>query len=204
MTPRTLGFFFLAVFAALGQNFPTTQRGLTVTILQGEGVVHALPDPAASRISIRVADGEGKPLTDAVAIFELPEVGPSATLPDGSAVKAMLTDHNGAAAIDLQSNGIPGHFEPKITVNYMGQTAITILNQENAFNADVSRRGLLPDAHTSARKSHHGLSKKTILAILGAGAVAAVVAIFTMHHKSASPSAGGITITPGSGTVGGN
>jgi hypothetical protein len=206
MIQRLLSFFSLAAVLGLAQTAPPVQKGLTVTILQGDGVVHVLPNPPASHISIRVADGEGKPVKDAVAIFELPELGASATLPDGSAVKVILTDHDGAAAIDLQSNGVPGHFEPKITVNYMGQTATSTLKQENAFNPDVRpgvyRRSLLPDGSTRAKKSH-GISKKTLWAILG-GAVAVVGAIFAMHHKSASSSGGGLTITPGSGTVGGH
>jgi len=212
MSPRTLCFFSLAAALAVAQTAPRPQRGLTVTVLQGDGVVHALPNPPVSHISVRVTDADGKPLQGAVAVFELPELGPSATFPDGSQVKVILTDREGAAATELQSNGVPGHFEPKVTVNYLGQTAVASLKQESAFNPDVRpdvyRRALL--AHPSAHDTgSHGLSKKAVWIIVGAAAAGGVGAIFALHGGNHAPAAttpppsggGSITITPGGGTV---
>ena len=56
MTSRTLSFLFLAAVLATAETAPTVQRGLTVTVLQGDVVVHALPNPGSSHSCIRVAD----------------------------------------------------------------------------------------------------------------------------------------------------
>ena len=207
MTSRTLSLFFFATVLATAEAAPTVQRGLTVTVLQGDGVVHALPNPGSSHISIRVADADGKPIQGAVAVFELPELGPSATLADGSQVKVVLTDGSGSAGIEMQSNGVPGHFEPKITVNYLGQTAVVTLKQENGFNPEarpeVYGRTTLPRNTSDHAARSHWLSKKAVWGIVGAAAVACVVAIFRHHRPAGGSTGGGLTITPGSGTVGG-
>lgn len=193
---------------------PKTTRGVSVSVLQGDGVVHSLPKPLASHISIRVTDTDNHPIQGAVAVFELPLDGPTATLPDEAAVKVILTDKDGAAAVSILPNDIPGHFEPKITVNYMGQTTSLSLKQENAFapavRPDVYRHSLL---HTStSRKATSGISRKTaviLLTVVAAVATGAIVATRggstpTPTPTTPTPGGGGIVITPGPGTVGGN
>jgi hypothetical protein len=127
----------------------------------------------------------------------LPEQGASATFADGSTVKVFLTDRNGEANTEIKPNDLPGKFQPKVTVNYLGQTSSISLNQKNLFPATTSatvRNQVLRGP------SSHRLSRKIWLAIAG-GAVAAIVGIVATHHGRSSSNNGGITITPGSGSV---
>lgn len=153
-----------------------------------------LPRPAATHLSIRVVDGQSNPIPNAVAAFELPEEGASATFIDGSSVKVLLTEQNGEASAEIRPNALPGKFQPRVTVNFLGQTSSVTLDQENLYPAPTA---------TSLRnhplRSHRSRTKWLIIA---GGAVATIVAIVATHHGHSSSSGnGGITITPGSGSV---
>ena len=116
----------------------------------------------------------------------------------------MLTDANGEAITDIKPNNLPGKFQPRITVNYLGQTSSISLNQENLYPVATT-------AYTkSLRPHHHGISKKTVLLIVGTAAVGLLVSVLAHSHHSTSTlpqqpqQPGGITITPGPGSVGGH
>lgn len=181
--------------------------GLTMAVLQGNQVIHTLPNPSLSHISIRVSDGDGKPIQNAVAVFEFPELGASAAFPDGSQVKVLLTNKDGDATVEIRANTIPGQFEPKVTVNYLGQTNTISLKHENAFDPAVRpaayHTGLVHKLIGSGSGKKGGLSKETLLLISGA-AVAGVVVVAMLAKGHGGNRGGGITITPGTGTVGGN
>ena len=199
---RTLCFALAASAALTAQqdtDTPAPTKGFTVAILQGDGLVNPLPRPPASHLSIRVNDNKGLPIRNAVAVFELPAQGASATFPDGSMVKVLLTNDNGEAIVDIKSNEVPGKYQPTIMVNYLGQSSLIRLNQENTF-----------PFHAQATTGHHLLphgrffSKKTVLIITGI-IVAVIVTAVAAHRGKASttpPPNNGITITPGPGTVG--
>lgn len=201
---RTLYFAF-ALSAALNAqqdaDLTAPTKGFTVAILQGDGLVNPLPRPPSSHLSIRVNDTKGLPIRNAVAVFEFPAEGASASFPDGSMVKVILTNHKGEATVDIKSNEVPGKYQPTIMVNYLGQSSIVRLNQENTFlfRADAAAPG-----RRSIRKAGF-FSKKTVL-IIGGVAVAGIVGtIFATHHTetpTTPPPPSGITITPGTGTVG--
>jgi len=187
-----------AIWAQSGQG-PLT-KGLTLTVLQGDGVQNELPRPATTHLSIRVLDSQNNPIPNAVAAFELPEAGASAAFADGSAVRVLLTDSSGDATVDIKPNDLPGKFQPRITVNYFGQTTSVALNQENLYpvpTAAATGNRLVRQAHAISH-SH----KKWLLAAVG-GAVVAVIVALVVHHHGASNN-GGITINPGTGSVGGN
>ena len=201
---RTLCFALAASAALTAQqdtDTPATTKGFTVAILQGDGLVNPLPRPPASHLAIRVNDTKGVPIRNAVAVFELPAEGASASFPDGSMVKVILTNDKGEAMVDVKSNEVPGKYQPTIMVNYLGQSSTVRLNQENTFlfRADAAA----PGRH-SIRKTGF-FSKQTVL-IIGGVAVAGIVGtIFATHHgqtPTTQPAPGGITITPGTGTVG--
>jgi hypothetical protein len=171
-------------------------KGFTVAILQGDGVVNSLPRPLATRVSIRVADSKGQPIRDAVAVLEFPVAGASATFPDGSVVKTLLTNANGEATATLRSNEVPGKYRPMITVNYLGQSSVVTLHQENAY--EFSAPPMPKKKSFFARL----FSKRT--ALIAAGATATVVVAIVARGSSPAPQPpnDGITITPGTGTVG--
>lgn len=190
-----------ALHAQTGQ--PPVTKGLTVTVLQGDGVQNDLPRPVATHLSIRVVDSQGTPLPNAVAAFELPEVGASATFPDDAIVKVLLTDANGEATTEIRPNNLPGKFQPRVKVNYLGQTSSISLSQENLYPVIAGAHG------QSLRPHHRGISKKTILLIVGTVAVGVLVGVLVHGHHSAATTTtqppqqqpGGITINPGTGSV---
>lgn len=140
---------------------------------------------------------ELRPVT-AVAVLEFPELGASAHFADGSQVKVALTNSQGEATFQTTANNIPGKYQPTITVNYLEQTSRLTLNQENAFPYPAAANNLV-----TRRRSRFTLSRKTLLLVCAGGASALVALVATRGHGTSSPSTGGITITPGSGTVGG-
>jgi hypothetical protein len=200
---RTLCFALAASAALTAQqdiDTPAPTKGFTVAILQGDGLVNPLPRPPASHLSIRVNDTRGIPIRNAVAVFELPAEGASASFPDGSMVKVILTNYKGEAMVDIKSNEVPGKYQPTIMVNYLGQSSIVRLNQENTF---LFREDAAAPGRRSIRKARF-FSKKTLL-IIGAAAVAGIATILATHRGHTPitpPPSSGITITPGTGTVG--
>jgi hypothetical protein len=198
---RTLCLSLAACAVLLGQPeaTPPPTKGFTVAILQGDGLVNPLPRPPASHLSIRVNDTKGVPIRNAVAVFELPAEGASASFPDGSMVKVILTNDKGEAMVDIKSNEVPGKYQPTIMVNYLGQSSLIHLNQENTFPFQAQT------ATAQRRLFRRGfLSKKTALIIAGV-AIATIVTIFAAHRghiPTTPPPTSGITITPGTGTVG--
>jgi hypothetical protein len=179
---RTLCLSLAAWAVLLGQPdaTPPPTKGFTVAILQGDGLVNPLPRPPASHLSIRVNDTQGLPIRNAVAVFELPAEGAPATFPDGSMVKVILTNDKGEAMVDIKSNEVPGRYQPTIMVNYLGQSSLINLNQENTF-----------PFHAQTATGHHRLfrkgflSKKTVLIIAGV-AIATIVTIFAAHRAQPS------------------
>jgi hypothetical protein len=178
-----------------GQPAPT--KGFTIAVLQGDGVLNPLPRPPATHLSIRVADSKGSPIRNAVAVFEFPEAGASAIFPDGSSVKVLLTNERGEAIADVKSNEVPGKYQAVVTVNYLGQSSLVRLNQENVF----------PFKTPAAVRKHGFFTKRTAL-IVGGSAVVATIAVIASHRggnqNTTTPPPSGITITPGTGTVGGH
>lgn len=203
MISRTLLIALLSSSLIYAQTQPLRPRGLSVTVLQGERITHHLPDPVSAHLSIRVADSEGKPIRGAVAVFELPEQGASATAMDGSQVKVVLTDKDGAATCEIKANKLPGEYIAKITVNYLGQTSTVSLHQENAFGAAIRpavyQKGFIRRPTRSSSSSIFS-NKKTWLVI---GAAAGLAVIFATQRGSTTNPGGGIILTPGSGSVGG-
>ena len=132
---RTLCLSITACTVLSGQTEvpPPPTKGFTVAVLRGDGVLNPLPRPPITPLSIRVNDSKGTAIRNAVAIFELPEQGASATFLDGSIVKVLLTNDKGEAIVDTKSNDVPGKFQPTITINCLGQSSLVRLNQENAF-----------------------------------------------------------------------
>jgi len=212
MLSRAISLLLLTALAGFADPAAPAKptKGLTVTVLQGDNVVNSLPNAPPVFVTIRAADAQGAPVKDAVVVCELPEEGASAAFLDHTHVNAMLTNKDGEARFQLHANEIPGNYQAKLHVNYLGQTNLVTLNHENAINPDVRPpicgHGLIAKAR--ALRPHHSFSKKIWL-VLGGAAIVAVVAIVKAKSSHSSSGGGGtggggITITPGPGTVGGN
>ena len=207
---------FLLLFAAAFSfadpaDTSESATGLHVNVLEGDGGVHHLPHPPSTAISIRVVDGNENPVQDVVLILELPEAGPSAIFADGTHVNARITNKSGEARFEVRPNKVPGHFEPRLSVNYYGHTDIISLKHENALDRDIHRDvyGQEPIGRTQSHRGLFGISKRVLLAISGA-AKGTVVAILKAPGRHApvpdylpASSGDGTTVTPGTGCVSG-
>jgi hypothetical protein len=198
---RTLCLSLTACAVLLGQTevTPPPTKGFTVTVLQGDGLLNPLPRPPGAHLSIRVADTNGQPVHNAVTVFELPDAGASASFIDGSNVKVLLTNDRGEAVADIHSNEVTGKYQATVTVNYLGQSSLVRLNQENAFPYGTPAAGGRRPLHKRGF-----FSRKTVL-IIAAAAIAGIATIFATHRGHTPitpPPPSGITITPGTGTVG--
>jgi len=188
------------------ENNQSHVRGINIAVIQGEGVVNLLPAAPPTNITIRVTDGGGQPIVNGVAVFQMPEGGPSGVFDDetGSPTKVVLTDARGQASVLTRANAIPGRFDVTITVNALGQTGKIALHQENRQASEA--RPVPAHELTSRTPRHKGsiLHSKAFWIAAAACAGGAVAVLARGHHGSTAPTDGGIVITPGSGTVGGN
>lgn len=191
---RSIVIILLASLIASGQTPAYSSRAFTVAILSGAEVTHASQSPVVAPVAIRVADPNGQPIQGAVAIFAFPESGPSATLPDGSNVKALLTDSEGKAAVEIRSNGLPGSFDPTVTINWRGQSTLVRLHHTNS--AATVTGPTISRSTKSRRKWYY-------IAAAAAGGAVAIMLLTKGKTTAGASSGGGITITPGSGSVGG-
>ena len=190
---RSIVIFLLASLIATGQTATFSSRAFTVAVLSGAEVTHASQSPVVAPVAIRVADPNGQPIQGAVAIFAFPESGPSAALSDGSNVKALLTDSEGKAAVEIRSNGLPGSFDPTVTINWRGQSTLVRLHHTNsaAVTGPTISRSI-----KSKRKWYY-------IAAAAAGGAVTIMLLTKGKTTAGASSGGGITITPGSGSVGG-
>ncbi|MEO8129548.1 MAG: hypothetical protein ABJF23_02405 [Bryobacteraceae bacterium] len=172
------------------QTQTAASSGISIRFIEGQGAINNVNRGAAFEPVVEVVDGEGMPIKDAGLTFTLPAAGAGGTFPDGGKVLITRTDENGkATARGMRPNRLTGQFEIRVTANYNGQSATSVLTQTNA-------------APSSAE---HGSGKKwaIILGIVGGAAAAGVVAASGGGgSSSAAPPASAATPPAGSVTPG--
>jgi hypothetical protein len=174
--------------ATASSQAQATSPAITIRFVEGQGAINNVNRGTAFEPVVEVLDGQGLPVKDAAVTFTLPAVGPGGTFPDGGKLLIVQTDENGrATARGMRPNRLSGQFEIRVTANYKGQSATSVLTQTNAAPSTSE--------HSSARKW------AIILGIVGGAAVAGVVAATSGGGSSApatstaAPPAG--TVTPG-------
>ncbi len=177
---RTVG-VLICIFLTLHFAFsPQTvaQGGLTITVVQGDRAKNVIQQIPAEPLSVRVEQGNRRPVQGAVVVFTAPSTGPGGQFDNGPTV-TITTDANGVATAEgFHPNGIAGNYSIQVRAQYQNQTAIASIRQSNVESA----------------KGHKKLI--TFLFIAGAAAGAAYVAK-TNRDKNPNPS-----ITFGDGAVG--
>jgi len=168
----------------------TASSGISIRFIEGQGAINNVNRGAGFEPVVEVVDEQGMPIKDAGVTFTLPAAGAGGTFPDGGKVLITRTDENGkAAARGMRPNRLTGQFEIRVTANYNGQSATSVLTQTNA----------------APSTAEHGSGKKwaIILGIVGGAAAAGVVAATGGGGSSAAtPPAGGATPPAGSVTPG--
>src|SRR5260370_884931 len=119
--------------AAANPQSQTAPPALTIRFVEGQGAINNVNRGTAFDPVVEVLDAQDVPLKDATVTFTLPAVGPGGTFADGGKVLIVRTDENGRAiARGMHPNRLSGRFEIRITANYKGQTATSVLTQTNA------------------------------------------------------------------------
>jgi hypothetical protein len=161
---------------------------LNVVILEGEGAINNIRQPAASELAVRVEDESHRPVARAAVLFTLPDSGPSGAFADAGRTLLVRTDNAGrAAAKGLRANGTQGKFEIQVRASFGSLTANASITQVNSVVAGVTRK--------------RRFSGKLIAVLSGIGAAVAVGLVVATRNGSASSTS--IEISPGSPSVGG-
>jgi hypothetical protein len=171
------------------------QRGLKITVVEGQGAIQNVSRPGAFEPVVEVTDSTGRAVTGAAVTFTLPAVGPGGVFTDGSRSLMTHTDASGrATARGFRPNRNLGPYEIRVTAAADGQAGSAVISQTNAAPADAER----------------GSAKKwaIVLGIVGGAVAAGAVAAAGAGGQSTAarpttpsdPPAGSVTPgTPGFG-----
>ncbi len=164
---------------------------LKVTVLEGEGAFNDIHKGIGHTPVVEVRDENGNPVENARVVFQVPEMGPSATFADGSRTFVGTTDREGrASAIGFKPNHVEGPFQIIVTASAGGKTGRTELRETNTLAGGES-----------ATQSGH----KRLLGILLAVGSAAAGGIFAATRggggSSTTSTAAAVPTTLSTGTV---
>ncbi|HTB11340.1 MAG TPA: hypothetical protein VK752_07215 [Bryobacteraceae bacterium] len=166
---------------------PQAAPVLNIVIVEGEGTLNNVKQRVNREPIVQVEDENHKPVAGAAVVFFLPTSGPSGTFANGSQTLTVTTDATGrAAATGIHPNHTLGKMQIRVTASANGLSASAVITQTNIAGANVGR-GLSPTA------------KIIIIAAVAAGIGAGVY--FGVRGSGTGPQTG-ITITPGTPTVG--
>lgn len=167
------------------QNAPAPM--LNIVIVEGEGTLNNVKQRVNREPIVEVEDENHKPVAGAAVIFFLPTSGPSGTFANGSQTLTVTTDSIGrAAATGIHPNHLTGKMQIRVTASANGLSANAVITQTNILGASVGR----------------GLSTPAKLAIIGGIAVGIAAGVYFGIRGSSNGPTTGITITPGTPTVG--
>lgn len=181
------GCVFLSCLLLVNMLGAQTAPALNIVVIEGEGTLNNVKQRVNREPIVQVQDENHKPVAGAAVIFFLPNSGASGTFANGSQTLTVTTDSSGrAVATGIHPNHTLGKMQIRVTASANGLSASTTITQTNFSGASVGR----------------GLSTPAKLAILGAVVVGIGVGVyFGVKGGSAGPTTG-ITITPGTPTVG--
>lgn len=177
----------LSAKPAADLNAPQAAPALNIVVVEGEGTLNNVKQRVNREPIVQVEDENHKPVAGAAVVFFLPTSGPSGTFANGSQTMTVTTDAIGrAAATGIHPNHTLGKMAIRVTASANGLSATASITQTNIAGPSVGR----------------GLSNTTKI-LIGVGALAAIGAgvYFAVRSTGPGPQTG-ITITPGTPTVG--
>jgi hypothetical protein len=189
--PRVLLVILILLNLFRAPAWAQTPTGLSINIVEGEGAINNIRQRVNREPIVQVEDQNHKPIAGAGVVFFLPDNGASGTFPDGSHMLMTVTDNQGrASARGIRPNGQSGSMPIRVTANFQGLTASSVITQSNVAGA-------------AAASGFAGLSLAAKLAIIlgiAGGAAAAGAIIATHTGGSSSPST--VSLSPGTPSVG--
>ena len=181
------GSMFLSCLLLTNLLSAQTAPMLNIVIVEGEGTLNNVKQRVNREPIVQVEDENHKPIAGAAVVFFLPNSGPSGTFANGSQTLTVTTDATGrAAATGIHPNHALGKMQIRVTASANGLSATATITQTNIAGANVGR-GL----STTAK----------ILIVAGVAAGIGAGVYFGLRGSSTGPTTG-ITITPGTPTVG--
>ena len=176
------------LFGAHPVDSPQAAPMLNIVIVEGEGTLNNVKQRVNREPIVQVEDENHKPIAGAAVVFFLPTSGPSGTFANGSQTLTVTTDATGrASATGIHPNHTLGKMQIRVTASANGLSASATITQTNIAGANVGR-GL----STTAK----------ILIVAGVAAGIGAGVYFGTRGSSNGPTTG-ITITPGTPSVGG-
>src|SRR5271170_234421 len=167
---------------------PQTAPMLNIVIVEGEGTLNNVKQRVNREPIVQVEDENHKPVAGAAVIFSLPNTGASGTFANGSQTLTVTTDATGrAAATGIHPNHVLGKLQIRVTASANGLSASAVITQTNIAGANVGR----------------GLSTTAKIIIVAAVAAGIGAGVYFGTRGSSNGPTTGITITPGTPTVGG-
>jgi hypothetical protein len=152
--------------------------GIRVQIVQGNDARNIMEQIPATPITIRVIDRNNRAVQGATVVFTTPENGPSGDFANGLNTLRTITNEDGiAVASEYRPNEIPGTYQIRVQVDYLGEAVTSMIRQTNA----------------AGKKSFSKLI--VILAVAGAAGAAGTALAARSSKTAANPSS---SSTPGS------
>ncbi len=179
-------FRLLAVLLSVLLAMPTfglaQDSGIQIRVLAGEAGINNINQNVVVEPMIEVQDANGKPIPKASVTLRSPATGPSVTFFGASRVSTLTTDDQGRArAAGMLPNSEEGTFDIEVEASFNNMTANTTITQTNAV------------APGDPKPKKKGVGWR-LLAVIGAGAAAGIVAAARRDETSVtSPTSVGIT-----------
>jgi hypothetical protein len=171
------------------------EQNLEVRVLVGQGGMNDLQRRVMSPLVVQVVDQEHRAMEGAEVVFRFPLNGPSATFSDGKSALTVRTNSVGqAAAMNWMANGMVGTFQVHVNASYGNQVGETTLSMTNVTRIEA-------DAQAKQAKGKSLWSHTWFKAAVIGGAVAIGLGVY-FATRGGGKANSGITVTPGSPTVG--
>jgi hypothetical protein len=183
----------LILLAVAFVSLPAQQPGaLQILVIGGEGSINNVKQRTAREPVVEVRDRNNRPVAGAIVLFEAPRGGPSGTFAGGGTSLQVTTDAQGrASGRGFQPNSIVGDLVLQITAAFQGATATAAIHMRNVGGGGTG----------VAKAGGHG-KLIAILAVVGAAAVAGIVAGTRGGGGAGATTPPTVSVSAGAGTVG--
>jgi hypothetical protein len=171
------------------------EQSLNVRVLAGSNEQNDLERRLMAPLVVQVTDRDARPVVTAEVVFRFPVSGPGALFGDGKTSETVRTNSDGqAAALNWMANGQVGKFQVHVTATYgnqVGEAALTMINVARVVEEK-------PKSQAASWWSHRWVK----IAVIGGAAAAIGIGVFLATRGGSKSSSGGVTVAPGSPTVG--
>ena len=187
----------LAVLIGSGVG-AAADTALVVNIIDGEGAFNDIRRGEVRTPVVEVRDADGHPVAGAKVVFQLPDMGASATFADGSKMLIATSGEDGrASAPGLHPNHVEGSFVISVLASKDGQSG----------RAEIRQSNTLAGGDPTLRPNNHNKLKLLIAVAGAAGGIAVAAALHGGGGGSNSSTSGtgtvATTLSVGAITIGG-